>query len=253
MDPTEPCSACNGSHPSLYEKPRACQQPGTQQRANPEPPGFHVFKDKFDADAFSDWVKDLADDPSKAVSEDDYASTLQFLTRHVLGVLYDETVKSFCILGRDQVKLVKMPEQPLNKPTVIYGLAGTGKTISIMARIQRISSHLKPWSRAIFLTAEKNAIEMVRRKLEACNVDLTHITFDNLVTSPYNLRDITQNEKAVQDLIRDKYRYIYLDSVEDFGVDWVNDLLAKTLTEGRQTQAILTRVTFGSQSTPTKD
>ena len=65
--------------------------------------------------------------------------------------------------------------------------------------------------------------------------DLTHIKFANLATSPYNLRDITRNNtKVVEDLIRDKYRYIYLDSVEDFGVDWVNELLAKTLKESTQ-------------------
>ena len=54
-------------------------------------------------------------------------------------------------------------------------------------------------------------------KLEACNVDLTNIKFANLVTSPYNLGDITRSDKVVQDLMRDNYR-----SVEDFGVDWVN-------------------------------
>ena len=80
---------------------------------------------------------------------------------------------------------------------------------------------------------------MVKEKLKACNVDLAHITFANLATSPYNLRDITQNEKVVQDLIRDGYRYIYLDSAEDFGVDWVNQLLEKTLTAGTQRKALL--------------
>ena len=32
----------------------------------------------------------------------------------------------------------------------------------------------------------------------------------------------------VQDLISEGYRYIYLDSAEDVGVDWVNDLIKKT-------------------------
>ena len=53
MDHVEPCLRCGGRHPSLYEKPKACQQPGTQARTDPEPQGFHVFKDKFLGDNFS--------------------------------------------------------------------------------------------------------------------------------------------------------------------------------------------------------
>ena len=53
MEPTEPCKICKGTHPSLYEKPKACQQPGTQARTNPELPGFHILKDKFVRDNFS--------------------------------------------------------------------------------------------------------------------------------------------------------------------------------------------------------
>ena len=90
---------------------------------------------------------------------------------------------------------------------------------------------------------------MVKKKMEvcagSCNIDLTHITFANLATSPYNLRDITRNDtKVVQELIRDNYRYIYLDSVEDFGVDWVNELLAKTLKESTQRGAIFDKGDF---------
>ena len=58
----------------------ACQQSGTQQRADPEPDGFHVFKDKFDGDEFSIWIKGIVDDPLKAVDEGVYQSILQFVT-----------------------------------------------------------------------------------------------------------------------------------------------------------------------------
>ena len=87
MEPTEHCMPCRGRHPSLYEKPMACQQPGTQQRANPEPDGFHVFKDKFDAHEFSSWIRSIVDDPSKEIDPIVYDSVLQFVTRHCVGVL----------------------------------------------------------------------------------------------------------------------------------------------------------------------
>ena len=63
MSETEPCPSCNVRHPSLYERPAACQQAGTQRRANPEPAGFHVFKDKFEDGKFSKWMKGIALDP----------------------------------------------------------------------------------------------------------------------------------------------------------------------------------------------
>ena len=44
-----------------------------------------------------------------------------------VGVLCDETARSFCILGKHQEKLLSLSEQPLDQPTVIYGLAGMVK------------------------------------------------------------------------------------------------------------------------------
>ena len=177
MEPVEPCERCERQHPSLYERPAACQQPGTQRRTNPEPWGLHLFKDKFDGDEFSKWLHSIVENTSKAVDQYVFDSVLQFVTHQSVGVLYDETVKSFCILGKDQEMLVQMNERPLDQPTVIYGLAGTGKTIAIMARIQHVLSKLTETSKAIYLTSEENAIRLVKRQLEVCNIDL--VSFPN--------------------------------------------------------------------------
>ena len=229
MDPTDPCARCGGEHDSLYEKPKACRQPGTQAKANPEPKGFHVFKDKFEGNGFSLWVMSKIIDASLALDEDIFNSVLDFVARHCVGVLHDQNLKNFCILGDEQAKLVKMPEQPLNEPTIIYGLAGTGKTISIMARIQHISKKLTSSSKALYISFEANTIEMVKQKLMACNIDLTNITFAEFSSLPHNLNSFTQDDQVVVDLVSDGYRYIYLDSVEDAGIDWVNKLLERTL------------------------
>ena len=126
-----------------------------------------------------------------------------------------------------------MSEQPLGQPTVIYGLAGTGKTIVIMARLQRISSQLSASSKAIYLTSEENATRMVKQQLQACNIDLNYITLKTFAMLQNKPSDIDCLFKVTEDLISDGYRYIYFDSVEDFGVDLVNELLAKTLYESR--------------------
>ena len=185
MPKTEPCPSCHGCHPSLYERPAACQQAGTQRRSNPEPSGFHIFKDKFENGEFSKWMKEIVSDSAMVVDPSTYDTVLDFVARHCVGVLYDETVKSFCILGDEQAKLVNSKEQLLTKPTIVYGLGGTGKTISILARIQSISGKLNASCRALYVCFEDNAIAMVKRKLQACQVDLTYITFANHNTFPH--------------------------------------------------------------------
>ena len=93
-------------------------------------------------------------------------------------------------------------------------------------------------SKAIYLTFEDNALKMVKSKLIACNIDLTNITIANLSTSPYNLQNIKNHETFLQGLIKDNYCFIYMDSVEDFGMDWVNELLQMTLTTIKQKRPI---------------
>ena len=62
-------------------------------------------------------MKGIISDPTTAVDPSTYDTVLDFVARHCIGVLYDETVKSFCILGDDQAKLVNRKEQPLTKPS----------------------------------------------------------------------------------------------------------------------------------------
>ena len=229
MPPSEPCLSCGGSHPALYEKPIACQQPGAPRRTNPEAAGVHIFNDKFVGDNFSAWIKSVITDVSKAVDVTVYNALLGFVARHCIGVLHDQTVGSFCVLGEDQTKLLARSEQPLTEPTVIYGLSGTGKTISIMARIQQISGNLSASSKAIYMCFEDNVMTMVKKKLQACQVDLTHITFANVCKSPIKLQDAVQDVKVIQTFIQQGFRFIYIDSAEDMGVDWVNSLMKSAL------------------------
>ena len=185
-------------------------------------------------------MRGIVSDPATAVDPPTYDTVLDFVARHCLGVLYDETVKSFCILGDDQAKLVHRKEQPLTEPTIVHGLAGTGKTISIMARIQGISGNLNAACRALYVCSEDNALTMVKRKLEACQVDLTHITFANQSTFPHSFSDLSQNDKVIQDLISLGYRYIYLDSAEDLGVNWLNGLLEKMVVPPKDSKKVST-------------
>ena len=64
LQSTEPCPFCQGSHPSLYERPAECRQPG---KANPEPSGFHIFKDTFEGKEFSTWMRGIISDSTKTL------------------------------------------------------------------------------------------------------------------------------------------------------------------------------------------
>ena len=233
MPETVPCSRCRGSHPPLYELPVTCQQPGTQSRAQPEPAGFHLFKDTFENGGFTRWIKEIAEDHLMAVELSTYDSVLDFVARHCMGVLYDHNMKSFCIMGRDQEILVRSPEIPLDNPTIVYGLAGTGKTTTIMSRIQHISGNLNQSRKALFICPEDNVITMVEQKLRACRVDLSFVHFVNRDTFrekfSHPLSDISE-EVVKNELMGKGYHYIYFDSAEDLGIDWVNSLLEKIST-----------------------
>ena len=63
---------------------------------------------------FSQWIEGIVNDPLQAVDKDVFDSVLGFVARHCVGVLHDQVVKSFCILGDDQVKLVKKSKLPLD-------------------------------------------------------------------------------------------------------------------------------------------
>ena len=121
---------------------------------------------------FSNWITSIISDPSKAVEEHVFEKVLEFVAQHSKGVLYDETVRTFCILGEDQTKLLQRPEQNLARPTIIYGLGGTGKTISILARIQQISKHLSYTRKALYLCFQDNGIAMVKKMLCALRREL---------------------------------------------------------------------------------
>ena len=73
---------------------------------------------------------------------------------------------------------------------------------------------------------------MVKKRLKASNIDLTRITFAEFSKFTRDLRSLSQDDKVVQDLINDGYRYIFLDSAEDAGVEWVNELLEKLQASG---------------------
>ena len=77
------------------------------------------------------------DDPVRAIYEEQLAaSTVAFVRKKNDFSGADERK-----LGEDAEKgLFDKEEQPLTEPTFIYGLAGTGKTITIMARIQHITN-----------------------------------------------------------------------------------------------------------------
>ena len=73
------------------------------------------------------------DDPVRAFYEEQLAASPVAFVRKMNDFSGVDERK----LGEDAEKgLFDKEEQPLTEPTFIYGLAGTGKTITIMARIQ---------------------------------------------------------------------------------------------------------------------
>ena len=229
MPPTEPCTACGGAHPSLYERPAACRQRGTQPRTNPEPPGFHLFQDTFQGTAFEAWMRSKVSDPQLAVSQDVYSKVLQYVTEKCYGVLLDQTVGSFCLLSPQQHSLVTGPQNTLTNALLVVGRGGTGKTTAAEARVQFIIPWLSPTSKALYVYFDDNVKKMVTSKLIACQVDLTYVHFIDFHQQAMNLANIIVDDTVMEGLINSGYHYIYVDGFEDVGIAKINKLMKKIL------------------------
>ena len=234
MDPTDPCITCSGSHPTFEEKPPACRQPGAPPKTSPEPKGFHLFKDTFSGDEFSNWMLSIVSDPQLAVDFKTFDTVLDFAARHCIGVLFDENLGAMCVLGKRQDQLVFQPLQVLADPLVVLGLAGTGKTISVCARIQYLEAlgQLGLTCRVLYIYFEENMKELVQSRLTTCHVDLTHVDFANYNSSPYMLQDLSENCQVLENLLQLHFHFIYMDGAEDMGIKKLEKILRKIVFGG---------------------
>ena len=220
------CTKCGKHHVVFQDIPQACQDRHNQYPAYNEDKNFHLLKDKFQGDAFTSWLLQVISDPTKAVEQNTYDKVLSFFTLLSCGVLYDKLSEKFCVLGKDQKKLVDSALLPIDTLRGVMGLAGTGKTIAVCARVEqhKIKRRLGPQSKVAYICESETVQNWVRMVLSKCGVDVTSLVkFISLKNdasgNPFDFH------KEVKELVNDGFRFIYIDSAEDLGVKHLNKLI----------------------------
>jgi hypothetical protein len=199
----------------------------TKLRANPEPPGYHIFKDTFDGDKFSDWFKNQVSNSAIAISDVKYEALLAHFTVLSVGALHDREMGNFCVLAAPQAALVNTPLHSLRRPFGIKGLAGTGKTVSVCARIQRLDQTgcLTATAMAAFVFFNHHVRDLVENKLTACGVQMSFLHFIDWNMNDNNIQKVFDSSTVLDGLALRGIRHLYIDGGEDMGLDTLNKAL----------------------------
>eukprot|EP00092_Neocalanus_flemingeri_P012100 GFUD01013045.1.p1 GENE.GFUD01013045.1~~GFUD01013045.1.p1 ORF type:complete len:653 (-),score=154.82 GFUD01013045.1:165-2123(-) len=213
------CNHCNKPH-AVYQLPPAGCPRNKGSQPNFEEPGWHLFKENFETQKkFDRWLKHCFTE-GKAMEKESWSKILKIHTQHACGALYEELTKKFLLLGMDQLALRDSPKHELNKPKFVPGIAGTGKTITVCAKIEKLfeNNELNSENKVMYICFSDSLIDFVRDSLKRlkCKIDLDLIEFRNY-KSCTNMMDFFKNEQY-QMIFEGKFKYIFLDEAQDLGI-----------------------------------
>ena len=176
----EPCQKCTaGAHERFQPKPQECLPPGASQAPQYEPPGWHLFKEKLELSQFEEVLKNMTS--NNEIEAEAWTKMLMLHTRLSCGVLYDEAEQTFFILGPDQKDLEASAEHYIMEPKLIEGLAGTGKTFTIAAKIVSLVQEGKICSarKCVYICYSPQMVDHITLLLTKRNVDTSNIMIVN--------------------------------------------------------------------------
>ena len=90
-----------------------------------------MFDDTFN----KEWLKEVMKSEDNCLTKKEWNSDLHILLVLSAGALYDEMDKTFVLLSKEQMGLLNLRNHPMGQPRLIYGPAGSGKTLLIIAKI----------------------------------------------------------------------------------------------------------------------
>ena len=227
----EACMACKGKHQRFKEKPKECVQPGTQP-AQYEPQGWHIFKEDTDPLSFEVLLRSLVQ-PMHEMTLDPWIKLLMLHTQLSCGSLYDEYEKEFYLLGQDQNSILRLPDHDLRQPIMVEGIAGTGKTLTIAAKIEALHQQRKltTSSRAIYVAFSDHMLEHMHLLLTKAKVDLSFLEMKN-ASKDLEIKSCFFEQKKMDQMIASGMRYFFIDEAEDLGYTLLQQLAEPHLEPG---------------------
>ena len=116
----------------------------------------------------------------------------------------------------------------MSRPKLIYGPAGSGKTLATLAMIERLfkRENIDKNNQVLYLCSNQSVLQYVKRELTARHIPLKDISFRTYSTIPgYASRfsDSLNFMKMFPQLI-EQYGAIFLDEAEDLGMTALDQL-----------------------------
>ena len=163
-------------HNRFTRKPDTCKERGSNSsKQTDEDEGYHVFDDTFN----KEWLKEVMKSEDNCLIKKEWNSALHILLVLSAGALYDEMDKTFVLLSKEQMGLLNLRNHPMGRPRLIYGPAGSGKTLLIIAKIlELIKTGDVDESTQILYMCENEAVQHYVRN----EVEKKHPAFRNLAT-----------------------------------------------------------------------
>ena len=227
----ETCMACKGKRQRFKEKPEKCSQPGTQP-AQYEPQGWHIFKEDTDPSSFEVLLRSLVQ-PKHEMTLDPWIKLLMLHTQFSCGSLYDEYEKEFYLLGPDQNSILRLPDHDLRQPIMVEGIAGTGKTLTIAAKIEALfqQGKLTASSRAIYVAFSNHMLQHMQLLLTKAKVDLSFLEMKN-ASEDLEIKSCFFEQTKMDQMTAFGMRYFFIDEAEDLGYTSLQQLAEPRLEPG---------------------
>ena len=211
--PDEVCSHCPTPHERFKPKPKSC--PSRRKNGEKDPIiGDHVFEE--DLLAFNRWLLDFLDSEVNLMTEADWTDCLNIFLLLSVGCLFDEMDKSFILQSMTQHTLTMMPEHEMSTPRFIYGPAGSGKTLSVIAKIESLykTDKINNENKVLFVCKNRELHCYIKYELEKRNIQISNIDF----LCFEDLHDFPDTSMMFRPLITD-YSAIFVDEAEDLGAE----------------------------------
>ena len=219
----EACDTANG-HERFKLPPATCKARGNSKEATV---GNDLFAEDLKADQLQGDLQSFTEDDSFDISQEEWVDLRNIFLLLSVGCLFDEMDKTFILLNKEQVDLISIPKHEMSRPKFIYGPAGSGKTLTTLAMIERLfkRGEIDENNQVLYLCSNQSVLQYVESELTARNIPLNDIKFRTYSTLPGYASAHSNPTEMFPQLIKE-YGAIFLDEAEDLGIEALNQLNA---------------------------
>ena len=215
----ELCKPCKEKHDRFKPKPEKCKS--RRRTGNKDPvPSHHLFEE--DLKEFDNWLLKFLESEDNNLPEADWSSCLNVFLLLSVGCLYDEMDQSFIMQSMQQHQLASMPEHEMTTPTFVYGPAGSGKTLSVLAKMEALHQQgkLVEYNKCLFVCKNIELHNYMREELKKKQIPLNNIDFKCFEEIPTFPEPVTMFRPLIS-----SYGAIFVDEAEDLGGSFALDKL----------------------------